>query len=167
MPNSKSPQQGALAQLDISALPGEVVASLFDRNPLPMWIYDLQSLAFLAVNDAAVERYGYSREDFLAMTIADIRPPDDIEALYRNRYAWQDKEFRPYSAMDYEMRLGAAGADNDPSGAVVSGGGDAYMEFSIGKLLPCVQFDQLLCLNNLERAAQDFSCLAGSNLYGK
>ena len=84
MPNSKSPQHGALAQLDISALPGEVVASLFDRNPLPMWIYDLQSLAFLAVNDAAVERYGYSREDFLAMTIADIRPSDDIEALHRN-----------------------------------------------------------------------------------
>jgi len=54
---------------------------LFDANPLPMWVYDLETLRFLAVNDAAVDHYGYSREQFLAMTIADIRPERDVTAL--------------------------------------------------------------------------------------
>ncbi len=80
----KSLPPSTLSQLDSSALPEEVIAGLFDRNPLPMWIYDLQTLAFLAVNDAAIERYGYAREEFLAMTIADIRPPEDVPALRRN-----------------------------------------------------------------------------------
>ena len=51
--------------------------ALFESNPLPMWIYDLETLAFLDVNDAAVHHYGYTREQFLRMTILDIRPPED------------------------------------------------------------------------------------------
>ncbi|MHB8789448.1 MAG: PAS domain S-box protein [Desulfobulbaceae bacterium] len=54
---------------------------LFEANPHPMWIYDTGTLAFLAVNNAAVAHYGYSREEFLAMTIKDIRPPEDIPKL--------------------------------------------------------------------------------------
>ncbi len=54
---------------------------LFDSNPQPMWVYDLETLAFLAVNESAVHHYGYSRADFLAMTIKDIRPTEDIPAL--------------------------------------------------------------------------------------
>jgi PAS domain S-box-containing protein len=54
---------------------------LFENNPQPMWVFDTDSLAFLAVNDAAVERYGYSREEFLGMTIRDIRPAEDIQRL--------------------------------------------------------------------------------------
>ncbi|MBX2997771.1 MAG: PAS domain S-box protein [Caldilineaceae bacterium] len=54
---------------------------IFENNPLPMWIYDLETLAFLAVNDAAVDKYGYSREAFLAMTIRDIRPTEDLPLL--------------------------------------------------------------------------------------
>jgi PAS domain S-box-containing protein len=46
-----------------------------------MWVYDLETLAFLAVNDAAAQCYGYSREEFLSMTIKDIRPAEDIPAL--------------------------------------------------------------------------------------
>ena len=45
---------------------------LFENNPHPMWAYDLKTLAFLAVNHAAVRHYGYSREEFLAMTVNDI-----------------------------------------------------------------------------------------------
>ncbi|HEY6837995.1 MAG TPA: PAS domain S-box protein, partial [Geobacteraceae bacterium] len=55
--------------------------TLFDDNPQPMWVYDLETLAFLAVNTAAVEHYGYSREEFLAMTIADIHPPEVVPQL--------------------------------------------------------------------------------------
>ena len=54
---------------------------LFDGNPHPMWVYDPETLAFLAVNDAAVHLYGYSREEFLAMTLADIRPTADVPHL--------------------------------------------------------------------------------------
>jgi two-component system cell cycle sensor histidine kinase/response regulator CckA len=54
---------------------------LFDANPQPMWVFDAGSLAFLAVNQAAITRYGYTREEFLGMTLRDIRPPEDIPAL--------------------------------------------------------------------------------------
>jgi len=46
---------------------------LFENNPQPMWVYDPMTLAFLTVNDTAVLSYGYSREEFLQMTLADIR----------------------------------------------------------------------------------------------
>jgi PAS domain S-box-containing protein len=46
-----------------------------------MWAYDLHTLHFLAVNDAAVEKYGYTRAEFLQMTLADIRPREDVDLL--------------------------------------------------------------------------------------
>jgi PAS domain S-box-containing protein len=54
---------------------------LFENNPHPMWAYDVETLAFLAVNDVAVAHYGYSREEFLRMTLADIRLPEDVPDL--------------------------------------------------------------------------------------
>ncbi len=54
---------------------------LFAANPHAMWVYDADSLAFLDVNGAAVARYGYSREEFLQMTLADIRPREDVPSL--------------------------------------------------------------------------------------
>jgi len=55
----------------------EVLGIPFANSAYPMWIWDHETLAFLAVNDAAVETYGYSRQEFLAMKILDIRPPED------------------------------------------------------------------------------------------
>ncbi len=54
---------------------------LFANNPLPMWVFDIESLQFLQVNDAAIAHYGYSREEFLQMRIIDIRPPEDVPRL--------------------------------------------------------------------------------------
>jgi len=54
---------------------------LFDEHPHPMWVYDLETLVFLAFNQAAVMHYGYGRDELLGMTILDIRPPEDREAL--------------------------------------------------------------------------------------
>jgi PAS domain S-box-containing protein len=54
---------------------------LFESNPHPMWIYDRESLAFLAVNDAAIQHYGYSHDEFRRMSIKDIRPAEDIPWL--------------------------------------------------------------------------------------
>ncbi len=63
---------------------------LFDSNPHPMWVYELSSLRFLMVNDAAVKHYGYSRDEFLAMTIADIRPAEDVPRVLTNIASVQD-----------------------------------------------------------------------------
>ena len=54
---------------------------LFESNPHAMWIYDRDTLAFLAVNDAALEHYGYSRAEFLRMNLKEIRPPQDVPTL--------------------------------------------------------------------------------------
>ena len=57
--------------------PGEAFELLLAANPLPMWVYDLETLRFLEVNEAAVAHYGYTRAEFLAMSITDIRPEED------------------------------------------------------------------------------------------
>lgn len=54
---------------------------LFDSNPVPMWVYDLKTLEFLEVNQTAINNYGYSRDEFLQMTLKDIRPRGEIEKL--------------------------------------------------------------------------------------
>jgi PAS domain S-box-containing protein len=55
---------------------------LFASNPLPMWVFDLRTLSFLDVNEAAVTAYGYTREEFLHMTIAQIRPAEEIPKIW-------------------------------------------------------------------------------------
>ena len=57
--------------------------SLFEATPNPMYIFDLVTLAFVAVNDAAVRKYGYTREEFLAMDIMQIRPAEEAVRLRR------------------------------------------------------------------------------------
>ncbi len=54
---------------------------LFDSNPLPMWVFDRQTLRFLAVNGSAIRHYGYSRDEFLGMTILDIQSPEEVAPL--------------------------------------------------------------------------------------
>ncbi|TMH86042.1 MAG: PAS domain S-box protein [Betaproteobacteria bacterium] len=57
---------------------------LFDIHPRPMWVVENKTLRFLAVNQAAVEHYGYSREEFLSMTAEQLRPPEDIAQLLKD-----------------------------------------------------------------------------------
>ncbi|WP_319589443.1 PAS domain S-box protein [uncultured Draconibacterium sp.] len=54
---------------------------LFNNNPLPMWIYNLETLSFMEVNEAAILHYGYSEAEFKAMTLCDIRPNEDVHLL--------------------------------------------------------------------------------------
>jgi two-component system, cell cycle sensor histidine kinase and response regulator CckA len=56
---------------------------LFESNPQPMWVFDRKTLAFLAVNEAAIRHYGYSRQEFLQKTILDIRLPEDVVPVLR------------------------------------------------------------------------------------
>ena len=68
---------------------------MFDNNPVPMWVVDPENHKFLAVNNAAVEHYGYSREQFLALTIFDVRPAEDreeFEQYIRGKYVSQGEK---------------------------------------------------------------------------
>ena len=54
---------------------------LFESSPMPLWVYDLETLRFLDVNEVACAKYGYTRAEFLSMSILDIRPPEDSAAV--------------------------------------------------------------------------------------
>jgi PAS domain S-box-containing protein len=69
---------------DLLEFNSDVYRSMFDANPFPMWVFDINSLRFLMVNDAAVKYYGYSREEFLSMTIKEIRPEEDLPHLFKS-----------------------------------------------------------------------------------
>ena len=56
---------------------------LFDHNPLPAYVFDRDTLQFLAVNDAMLRVYGFEREELLQRTLFDIRPPSEHDALRR------------------------------------------------------------------------------------
>lgn len=60
----------------------EKYRTLFYKSPLPKWLYDIETLNFIDVNEAAINHYGYSRSEFLAMTIKDIRPEEDVEEFF-------------------------------------------------------------------------------------
>jgi PAS domain S-box-containing protein/putative nucleotidyltransferase with HDIG domain len=93
---------------------------LFANSPLPMWMYDPHSLQFVEVNDAAIAVYGYSREEFLRMRIADIRPPEDLAALERSlaanrsdfrpsqswRHVWKDGSLREVEVAAHSLTIG-------------------------------------------------------------
>src|SRR3954467_7948288 len=77
---------------------------LFEASPLPMWVVDDENLRFLAVNDAALKLYGYSREEFLEMSATDLRRPDEGRdflrsepggAVYRGVFRHLTKEGEP------------------------------------------------------------------------
>ncbi len=65
---------------------------LFENNPQSMWIYDVDTLTFLEVNNAAVKHYGFSRKEFLSMTLFDICPPDDIPEFVKSIANIKDKK---------------------------------------------------------------------------
>jgi two-component system, cell cycle sensor histidine kinase and response regulator CckA len=78
---------------------------LFEKNPSPMWAFDRETLAVLTVNDAAVRQYGFSRAEFLDMTIADIHPPEEVPGLIeRCALPGKDCKLEPIRAGIYQHR---------------------------------------------------------------
>ena len=84
-------EYAALVEREINRLPSpmgipaldapELPSGFFDAFPLPMWVYDAETLRFLEVNRCALLHYGYTRDEFRAMTIRDIRPPEQRPLL--------------------------------------------------------------------------------------
>ena len=66
--------------------------TLFEGNPLPMWVYDFETLRFIAVNEAAARHYGFSKDEFLQLTIADIRPAEEIPHMMKTLSALHDSD---------------------------------------------------------------------------
>ena len=68
---------------------------LFEQNPSPMWVYEVGTLRILAVNDAAIHNYGYSRDEFTGLTLRDIRPPEEIPLMLQQVARTTESGYRP------------------------------------------------------------------------
>jgi PAS domain S-box-containing protein len=78
---------------------------LFESNPHPMWVFDRKTMAFLEVNDAAIAHYGYSREEFLSMTILDIRP-EEYHAALRKQFEHTPQKLIPAGIWKHQVKDG-------------------------------------------------------------
>jgi PAS domain S-box-containing protein len=74
---------------------------LFESNPQPMWVYDTETLAFLAINETAVGHYGFSQEEFLKMKITDLHLPEDIPQLLQQTLKQPDPRLAP---VEWQLR---------------------------------------------------------------
>jgi PAS domain S-box-containing protein len=101
---------------------------LFEANPQPMWVFDVDTLGFLAVNDAAVRFYGHSRQEFLEMSIMDLRPPDDMPGTphgvdwnpHREGVALSQHQRKDGSTVDVELVSHALELDGRPARLVLA-----------------------------------------------
>jgi PAS domain S-box-containing protein len=76
--------------------------TLFDSNPLPCWIYDLETQKFLEVNEAAIKHYGYTREEFQQLTIFEIQAEENIEKLKKRIH---NRAQKTYSLNNWQHKL--------------------------------------------------------------
>jgi len=73
--------QKTSARKSNSTKDAEAFRLLFENHPIPMLVYDIETLAYLRVNDAAAALYGYSRDELERMNVRDVLPPDEIARL--------------------------------------------------------------------------------------
>ncbi|MCC5945819.1 MAG: PAS domain S-box protein [Bernardetiaceae bacterium] len=90
----------------ILAATQNIYRHLFEHNPLPAWVYDIKTLQFLFVNQAACQKYGYSREEFAQMTIKDIRPKEEIEKLEKRLKAIKKGHYNSDTKWIHQLKNG-------------------------------------------------------------
>ncbi len=114
--------------------------AFFYNHPDPMWIYDRQTLRFLDVNRAAEVCYGYSREEFLGMTIIDIRPTEDRDALLK-KIRNSDESFQEWTLWRHRLKSGRIIHVNVASHAFEFEGTDARL-VSVRDVTPLVEAER-------------------------
>ena len=95
----------------------------FESNPAPMWVYDLHSLRFLAVNEAALQTYGYDRAEFLAMTLPELRPADEHDALWARLAAEAPHPFYRHETVSRHRTKGGRLLDTEITSSALHFGG--------------------------------------------
>jgi two-component system cell cycle sensor histidine kinase/response regulator CckA len=102
---------------------------LFSHNPLPMWVFEKESLQFLQVNDAALRHYGYERIEFMQMSVSDLHPPEEIPRLLKMFHDGPTREKTPGqwhhrlkdgSIIDVEIYLHSMEYSGRPAALVVA-----------------------------------------------
>ena len=107
---------------------------LFEQSPIPMWIYDLESYRFLEVNDAAVKKYGYSKDEFSGMSLFDIRPEEDFPVFKKNLLKTKN------SALSFEE-----------SRHLTKGGKEMIVEISASDIMYKDKKQRLIVANDITR----------------
>ncbi len=91
---------------EMTLFEGGIDSPFFETNPLPIWIFDRKSFRFLAVNDAAVRAYGYSRSEFLKMKLSEIRPVEDLPRFNASASSFSDSFFQPMGEWRHKLKSG-------------------------------------------------------------
>ena len=79
---------------------------LFEQHPVPMWVFDTTTLGFLAVNEAAIHKYGWPREEFLKLNLLDVRPPEEVERTLESVRQTVPREFTISGIWTHKLRSG-------------------------------------------------------------
>ena len=123
---------------------------VFAASPLPMWIYDCQTLKFLAVNEAAIQQYGYSEDEFRSMDIRDIRSADSALALQEHLDS-MDPDLRSNGLWEHRLKDGSVIAVEVSGSAVSFGDRQARLILAHNVTERRLAQDALRCINeNLE-----------------
>ena len=99
--------------------------ALFEQSPFPKFLFDHETLRFLAVNDAAIRHYGYSRDEFLGMTLEDIRPPEDVPGVLASHPGPRRRDRDPGVSAGTGRRTGASSTSRSRSTSSCSTAGRA------------------------------------------
>ena len=99
---------------------------VFEGNPLPMWIWELSTRRFLAANDSAIARFGYSREEFLSMSARDVRPSGDV-AHFESLVGGPPKRRTSHETVTYRVKSGETFEADIHASPIVWSGRDAYL----------------------------------------
>ncbi len=141
--------------MPLDATKQDLFRALFDHSPLPQWIFDRETLRFLAVNEQAVRAYGWSREEFLAMTILDIRPSEDVEQVrlppndpVGRRGLWRHRT-RAGAVLDVEVRSADVHLDERPARLIT-----ARDVTSERRAIPALQHNEQRFRDILENSAE-------------
>ena len=136
--------------------------TLFYKSPLAKWIYDEETLHFLEVNDAAVRLYEYSQEEFLRMTLKDIRPEDDIAGLLEDIAAVRQEPMAYHESHRRHRKRSGEVMDVLVTGHPVNVGGRHARMVAISDVTERTRYEQQLHLLNTDLARRANE-LASSN----